>query len=219
MQSIIISGGNSDLRNSKFKDLSKKTEFENDPDLIWISAIDGKKQISIAQIRESLKEQNFKPLKSEVKYILIVDSEKLGIEAQNSLLKSLEEPPEYICFVLLVNHYDNLIDTIRSRCILYDLGSSQKVECANEIINISDFMSSDIGKRIDMINKAKDKINDRIIATEMLENWAWNLHKSILDSNPSVNANAIKEIASIKDKILINNANVILSIEYLALYI
>ncbi len=55
--------------------------------------------------------------KSEIPYsaVIIDDAEKMSVEAQNSLLKSLEEPPEGIIFFLLVSDENLILDTIKSR--------------------------------------------------------------------------------------------------------
>lgn len=48
--------------------------------------------------------------------VLISRAEEMGDEAQNALLKSLEEPPERVIFILTANRMDSLLPTIRSRC-------------------------------------------------------------------------------------------------------
>ncbi len=71
--------------------------------------------IKISSIRELKK--NLSVNKSEIPYsaIIIDDAEKMSVEAQNSLLKSLEEPPEGILFFLLVSDENLILDTIKSR--------------------------------------------------------------------------------------------------------
>lgn len=58
-----------------------------------------------------------KPIISSKKIYIIDNAETMTIEAQNCLLKTLEEPPEYICIILVTSNDSNIINTIRSRCM------------------------------------------------------------------------------------------------------
>lgn len=91
-------------------------EFEssNNPDFNIIEAIDGK--IKIEQIREMQKKVSEKPIISNKKIYIIEDSDVMTKEAQNCLLKTLEEPPEYITIILICSNEDSLLSTIKSRC-------------------------------------------------------------------------------------------------------
>ena len=57
-----------------------------------------------------------KPIVSRKKVFIINDSDKMTEEAQNSLLKTLEEPPEYIMIILITANENKLLNTIKSRC-------------------------------------------------------------------------------------------------------
>ena len=57
-----------------------------------------------------------KPIRSERKVYIINDGEKMTKEAQNSLLKTLEEPPEYVVIILITSNENLLLNTIKSRC-------------------------------------------------------------------------------------------------------
>lgn len=91
-------------------------EFDssNNPDFYFIDASDEK--IKIDQIREMQRKIAEKPIISSKKVYIIEDSEKMTKEAQNCLLKTLEEPPEYIIIILICSNEDNLLSTIKSRC-------------------------------------------------------------------------------------------------------
>jgi len=74
--------------------------------------------IGIDDIRRQLTETVYlKPLGCEKKIYLIEDAELMTPQAQNALLKTLEEPPEYAVIVLITSNEKLLLDTIRSRCI------------------------------------------------------------------------------------------------------
>lgn len=87
----------------------------NNPDFIEISE-DGN-SIKIAQIRELQEKIYQKPIVSSRKVVIIDNSEKMTEEAQNSLLKTLEEPPEYIVIILITSNENKLLNTIKSRCL------------------------------------------------------------------------------------------------------
>lgn len=95
------------------KILLSTENIDSSPDYINIKA-DGS-SIKIAQIRKLQTDIIIKPHK-ECKIYIINEAEKMTIEAQNALLKTLEEPPEYAIIILITNNKEQLLDTIKSRC-------------------------------------------------------------------------------------------------------
>ena len=85
----------------------------NSPDYIEITP-DGN-SIKIAQIRKLQSDILVKPYKSYKIYV-IDEAQKMTVEAQNALLKTLEEPPKYAIIILITNNKESLLDTIKSRC-------------------------------------------------------------------------------------------------------
>ena len=74
-------------------------------------------EMPIDVIREFLIEKIVtKPALSRKKIFIVSEAEKLNAASQNSLLKSLEEPPEYCCIILLCTQLEKLLPTTRSRC-------------------------------------------------------------------------------------------------------
>jgi len=86
------------------------------PDLKLIAPAEGKQIISIDQIRELIEYQNLTPHSAPKKVAVIEHAEMLNVNASNSLLKTLEEPPASSLLILLTHHPDRLLPTIRSRC-------------------------------------------------------------------------------------------------------
>ena len=62
-----------------------------------------------------------RPFESERKVYIVPECERMNAEAQNALLKTLEEPPEYAHLLLLTTSSDILLETVRSRCVMLDL--------------------------------------------------------------------------------------------------
>ncbi len=72
--------------------------------------------IKTDKIRELTKKVYEKPVISDRKVYIINDSNCMTKEAQNSLLKTLEEPPEYVTIILITSNENIFLPTIKSRC-------------------------------------------------------------------------------------------------------
>ena len=72
--------------------------------------------IKVDQIREISENLHFRPFEAKVRCIVIDGTERFREEAANAFLKSLEEPPEYVYFILIASDVKALLATIRSRC-------------------------------------------------------------------------------------------------------
>ena len=94
------------------KTLIKVDKLENSPDYISIEP-EGS-SIKIAQIRKLQTDVLVKP-HSEYKIYIINKAEKMTVESQNALLKTLEEPPAYVIIILITSNKNSLLDTIKSR--------------------------------------------------------------------------------------------------------
>ncbi len=91
-------------------------EIENSPDFSIIEP-DGN-SIKIEQIRAFQKKVFEKPIISNKKVYIINDSDKMTVEAQNCLLKTLEEPPEFVTIILIGANENSFLSTIKSRCMI-----------------------------------------------------------------------------------------------------
>lgn len=90
----------------------------NHPDYITLHIPDDKKSIGIETVREQLIQQVYiLPFTSKRKVFVIENGDALTKEAQNALLKVLEEPPHYAVFLILTTAQNKLLETVRSRCL------------------------------------------------------------------------------------------------------
>ena len=74
--------------------------------------------ISVSEVREQLvKDTATRPFNSKYKIYIIDEANKLTKEAQNAILKTIEEPPSYVIIILLSDNMEVFLDTIKSRCV------------------------------------------------------------------------------------------------------
>lgn len=160
-------------------------EFDtnNNPDFFYIEP-DGN-SIKIEQIREAQRKVAEKPVISNKKIFIINDAEKMTVEAQNCLLKTLEEPPEYITIILITSNENNLLTTIKSRCTIQYFNKITDEELKKYLqeesidLNILDMASGSIGKAL----KLKDKSENFEIINQLIKQIQNN--KSILEITKS----------------------------------
>lgn len=88
----------------------------NHPDLIWLKP--GKKTgYGVDDVREGIIQNlEIPPYQSQYKIYVIRNAETLTVEAQNALLKTIEEPAEYVLLFLLSQNKEMLLETVCSRC-------------------------------------------------------------------------------------------------------
>ena len=157
----------------------------NNPDLLQVESLDGK-NIKIEQIRELLTKIAEKPINSDRKVIIINNSELMTKEAQNALLKTLEEPPQYITIILITSNQSKLLTTIKSRCtkILFDGLSKEEIlsylKQKGLDLNISDRIlkagNGSLSKTLDLIEKQDlylklDNIFNNIEKCDIVDLW------------------------------------------------
>ena len=89
-------------------------EENNQPD--YIEIVPDGNSIKIEQIRNMQLKVAEKPIVSTKKVYVIQEADTMTQEAQNALLKTLEEPPEYITIILIASNENSILNTIKSRC-------------------------------------------------------------------------------------------------------
>ncbi|MDO4805221.1 MAG: DNA polymerase III subunit delta' [Lachnospiraceae bacterium] len=99
----------------------RKALSQNHPDIIMVTH-EKPNTISVQEIRDQVVNTvDIKPYESRYKIYIIDEAEKMNPQAQNALLKTIEEPPAYAVIMLLANSPDALLATILSRCIRLNL--------------------------------------------------------------------------------------------------
>ena len=101
----------------------KQAADRNQPDIIYVSH-EKPNTISVDDIRQQLNNDIvIKPYSSKYKIYIVDEAEKMNPQAQNALLRTIEEPPAYAVIMLLTTNADSFLQTILSRCITLNLKS------------------------------------------------------------------------------------------------
>lgn len=135
-----------------------QAESGNHPDIIYVTH--EKLSISVDDIRSQVNQTiDIKPYSSKYKIYIINEASKMTEQAQNALLKTIEEPPAYAVILLLTENPGSLLQTILSRCVQLELKQVDKTKVTKyvaERLNISEeqastaanFAQGNIGKAI-----------------------------------------------------------------------
>lgn len=119
----------------------RQTDSGNQPDIKYITH--EKAGIGIDEIREQINDDiDIKPYSSKYKIYIVPESEKMTIQAQNALLKTIEEPPEYAIIILLTTNADKFLQTILSRCVLLNIKPVKEEIIKNQLTSeygVSDY--------------------------------------------------------------------------------
>lgn len=106
----------------------KQATDRNQPDIIYVSH-EKPNTIGVDDIRTQVNNDvGIKPYSSRYKIYIIDEAEKMNQQAQNALLKTIEEPPAYAVILLLTTNADRFLPTILSRCIRLDLKTVKEAE-------------------------------------------------------------------------------------------
>lgn len=99
----------------------KQAKSGNQPDIIRVIH-EKPNTISVDDIRTQVNNDIvIKPYSSKYKIYIIPEADLMSVQAQNALLKTIEEPPEYAVIMLLTENAETLLPTIRSRCVMMKL--------------------------------------------------------------------------------------------------
>ena len=96
------------------------------PDVHWIAPESKSRQLSVEQIRGLEQKLRMRSLSGGKKFAVLQDADRLGTQAANAFLKTLEEPPADTHILLITEQPEQLLDTILSRCVQVSLRPTKK---------------------------------------------------------------------------------------------
>lgn len=168
----------------------------NQPDIIHVSH-EKPNLIGVDDIRQQINHTvAIKPYSSRYKIYIMNEAEKMNQAAQNALLKTLEEPPEYVVIILLTTNADEMLPTILSRCVTLQMRPVSDSAVRSYLIDnlkvkeykvdlCTAFARGNIGKaRLLATNEEFDHIIEEAVA----------LMKNISDMDQSEASDAISKI-------------------------
>ncbi|QQG47277.1 MAG: hypothetical protein HY044_04080 [Candidatus Woesebacteria bacterium] len=98
--------------------------------------------------------QKLTSLSTNIKTAFVLKKfEKASIEAQNAFLKSLEEPPKNVFYILLAQKKDNILDTIISRCEVLEIPNKKDYQKDT----VEKFTKANVGQKFLILSKIKDR--------------------------------------------------------------
>ena len=99
--------------------------------------------IKVDQVREAIERAAYRPFEGRKRVVIVDEADALVPEAQNALLKTLEEPPAASVFVLVTSRPDLLLPTVRSRCQRLRFGPLAPAEVADVLMREHDMSAAD----------------------------------------------------------------------------
>ena len=148
------------------------------PDISTVAPEDKKKNIAVAQIRELRQSAFIKPHLGNRRVFIIDKAETMNEQAQNTLLKILEEPPAGVYFLLLTESAKAMLETVLSRCVTFKLAPPPRSEAVEWIIgNIKpkrdvelikralDESKGNIGRAVELLRKRNSDSPEAIAKT------------------------------------------------------
>lgn len=176
-----------------------------------------KQSIGIEEIKQLQQKLYLKPIRSPQKAIIIHDAQLLTTEAQNALLKVLEEPPEQTIIILTTESVEALLPTILSRCKIVQLEEKKQEINAEESSEITAFYTSlenfSVSQALEYAERIGKSKND---ALSWLEKAIRTIReKYLLTSTDSVTALiVIKHLQDTHTLIKTTNVNVRMALEH-----
>ncbi|APC96310.1 DNA polymerase III subunit delta' C-terminal domain-containing protein [Francisella frigiditurris] len=153
--------------------LDRKIEDYNDSAYITIANIDND-EIKLAEVKKIIKNCELAGHNNGAKIIIIEKLELLNDSAANALLKTLEEPTENTFFLMFTNDYHEILDTVKSRSLTYDIFFTEK-DKINYLKYTFDMSEDAIAKSMRM---ARNDVN--IIAKIKLDAAFWQIRNHLV---------------------------------------
>lgn len=153
-----------------------RAQSGNHPDIRLLRA--GGATIKIEAIRQLNQEAHYRPYEGAFRFFIIDEAERMTDEAANSLLKTLEEPPETTRIILVSAYPQRLLATIRSRCQTFTFLPLSLLEIQSYLEERTDldrpqiragFSRGSLGSALEL--DVEPLLESRDLLLEMLEEW------------------------------------------------
>ena len=155
----------------------KQSLSRNNPDIIYVTREEGKANIGVDVVREKIvNDVDIKPYSNKYKIYIVDEAERMNQQAQNAILKTIEEPPEYAIIILLTANHNAFLQTILSRCVLIQMKSvdtesiksilKNKYETVDYQANmVASFAQGNVGKAIALATDSSfNDVKNRVVS-------------------------------------------------------
>jgi DNA polymerase III gamma/tau subunit len=203
---------------------AEKINLQNKVDKFDIETTEFEKALGIEDVRNIQKKIFLKPLRGEKKTNILMLQNGVSIEAQNSMLKLLEEPPLSSIIILITENYHIFLPTILSRCKLIDLDKNTTLQTIDKKEYSYFFESLRIKDEGSALKLAQDLSKDKKDALDWLEKAIFVMRQEMLNNLQDIeNSQKIKEIieklSETRNDLKNTNVNTRLALENLFLNI
>ncbi len=152
-------------------------------DILQIQSQDSK-AIGIEKSREIVKFAQKRPMGGTQKLVVVFDAHKMTDEAQNALLKTLEEHADFLDIVLVVKNENGLLDTVISRCKKIKVEEDEDKKGKKKQKSVNELKNLNLSQRLAFAQKIAKLEKEEIV--ELLESWAIEEEKAGFYQNADV---------------------------------
>lgn len=158
MLTKLIISPSKEVQVKKVKEILTGLEVTNPhPDLLWIEPEEEKK-LGVKDAKTIQIHLSFKPYSAKGKVVVIIGADTFSLDAQNSILKTLEEPPSSASIILTASAEEGLLETIRSRCEIVKIQSeNSKIQDTRYRKEIEQLLKAPLEERFQIIEKTEDR--------------------------------------------------------------
>lgn len=176
----LILDGTKEMRKEKAREVTNLKTLQPQPDTYILGSTG--ETIGIDEIRDLIRSLHYTPHQEEKKHAIILEGQNMTEEAQNALLKTLEEPPGTCQLVITANHNQNIIPTIISRCEIIKLKRAKEPskDQKEQTENFQKLLKGSYYQRLEWTEKNKELVKDRKHAKRILSIWVLTLRELML---------------------------------------
>jgi len=187
-----------------------ETPIPADPDIFVLKP---QPSIGIEAVRQVSSILKLKPYQSSVKIVIFLSADRITLQAQHALLKTLEEPSPHSALILETRNPYTLLPTVRSRCQLIPVKSQSRKKTIHHDVStiLNNLTQPSLSLRLKTVNEISDKKKARKLIRSLLTIGRNNLqtdlwwlsvvkltHQALLDLEKNLNPRLVLEHLALK---------------------
>lgn len=181
MNSQLIVSQNLDQRIGEAEKILTENNLKKDhPDVLWMD----EEKLGVEQAKSIRQFLSLKPYSASGRMVVVLNFQNLTLDGQNSLLKTLEEPPEMATIILGASNDKKILPTILSRCEIIRLDSAAKKGVSDDIEKLR---KMSVEERFNLVEKTEDK-------SALLDALVLYFHHQLTTNNSQLTTDFAKEL-------------------------